>query len=292
MILKFFLILFFLSFSVEAQIQEPSTSSIIPLRVTINTVTYNKYELYNKKNVCNELPDYHKEQVDRPIVELGLICAAFKQQGFDLKIDFFETASYARSIWLVKKGIVDIFAQTVWQTDVNEQFMYTSIDTIRVGEFYKGVYTHEYHHLQNVEVDYIDFNQYRGITQQTWKHDLAIINTLTNNVLKNNYFPTMFKILANNRADFTLMEFPAKGELSITQDTYRLLPIKGIKVVIPMARKFIISKEGNNSQYIYETLNNGLLILRNNGEIYQRYLDSGFINKKTKDWKVINEYQF
>lgn len=292
MVLKHFFILFPFLFSLfaNAQIKEPS--SLLPLRVTINTITYNKYQLYDKKDICNELPDYNKEQVDRPLVELSIICSAFKQQGIDLKIEFFETGSYARSLWLIKKGIVDIFSQTVWQTDVDEQYMYASVDTIREGEFYKGIYTHEYHHLQDVDLEYINFEKYRGTTQQTWIHDLAIINSLTNNVLKNNYFPTMFKILSNNRADFTLMEFPAKGELSITQGDHRLLPIKGIKVVIPMARKFIISKAPENSQYIYETLNNGLAAMRKHGEIYKRYVDSGFINNKTKDWKVINEYQF
>lgn len=290
MALKYFLILmaFFVLFSAKADI----SSSKLTLRVTINTITYNKYQLYEKKDVCNELPNLTTEQIDRPIIELSIICAAFKQQDVDLKIEFFETASYSRSIWLVKKGLVDIFSQTVWQADINEDYMYVSDDIIRIGEFSKGIYTNEDHPLQSIAAEEINFKKYRGMTQQTWIYDLAIINSLTDNVLKNDYFPTMFKVLSNNRADFTLMEFPAKGELSISQDGFRLQPIKGIKVVIPMARKFILSKIPDNSQFIFETLNSGIQSLRNNGEIYKRYVEAGFINKKTENWKTVNEYQF
>lgn len=283
-----FFIFFLLSFGVTSTPLSAKKTNEITIKVAVNIITYEKYQLHSKLDLCNNFPDFSALQTDRPLVELALACMALKTQGVNLMFEFIPTSGYARSVWLVQKGVVDTFSQSVWQDDIDTEHTYATIDLIRTGEFTKGIYTYKDHELLTMDVEAIDLSKYRGMTQQTWLYDIEILEKLTPDILKNNYFPVMFKILANQRADFTLMEFPSKGSLSIAQDGYELRPIEGIKIKINKARKLIVSKKSKHGEYYFNTLNKGLKELREKGEIHKTYVDTGFINPKTEAWKIIN----
>lgn len=278
-----FYLLIFMMVSAQA-----NNNQIIPLVVAINQETYQNNKLENTADICKQLPNIKEMKKDRPLVELSIICLAFKQQGFTLKIKLLPTMSYTRSLWLVKRGIVDVFAQSVWEVDIESNYMHASIDVIRKGEFTKGVYTIDNHPMQSLARKNINLANYVGIIPSTWHQDLAVMKLLTNNILNNNYYPAIFKLLAINRADFTLMEFSSNDDLSIYFNGYRLKPINGIKITIPLVRKFVVSKNTTNNQFIFNTLNKGLTAMRKSGEIQNIYLNSGFINNKTQSWQVIN----
>lgn len=263
----------------------------ISLTIAINEQTYLKYKLKYKKNVCEQLPNLKKTQVDRPLVELFIICSAFQHQNITLNIKLVATKNYERALWLIKHGYVDVFAQTAWGDDIERKYMHASIDIIREGEFNKGIYTHENHELQKTFNNSTKLSNYVGIVPKAWHQDLAVMKELTPNILENNYYPAIFKLIARKRADFTLMEFPTKNNLSYFIDGYYLKPIQGIKIMIPTIRKFIVSKKVKKHQYIFEKMNTGLQTMREKGEIRQIYLNSGFINIKTQSWQIVNSHQ-
>ena len=289
----FILTLFLLSFAVFSSPKKSpdieATSYLINLAII--QVSYDKYRQYMHQDYCLSPPNSAQEQVDRVLIEVLLMCNSFKYAGYDLKINFIPSPSYMRSLWMLKLGYVHTLATSVWTNDAvsHNQHFYATIDVLQLGEFEKGIYVHEKHELLNKNAASIELSKYTGISLKSWLHDWKVINSLTPTIIEA-YLPSLFKMMASHRADFTLMEFPSQSDLSIQQDNIILKPLEGIKVIIPDSRKLVVSKQSANAEQIFTILNNGLQKMRNNGEIYPLYVESGFINHKTKKWTVLNPH--
>lgn len=262
---------------------------IIRIKIAINQITYDKYPQYIGKNLCSNLPNFTSEEIDRALLELSIICLAFKNQNVLLEVDATPSPSYLRSIWMVKSGLTDTAANSVWTQDIEDSNnIFSTIDIIRPGEFEKGIYVHESHPLLKVATEEINLSNYVGLTVKSWVHDWQLTNSLTNKKVLDVYLPKLFKMLATHRGDFTLMEFPSTPSLSVEHNEITLKPISGVKVLIPEARKFIFSKKNINAKEIFTILNKGLRDMRTNGKISELFTKVGLFNQKTKHWRILN----
>lgn len=281
---------YLLLFSPFASAESPliSPEKTVKLKIAMNQITFDKYPQYTQKNLCNNLPNFDREQIDRSLLELSILCLAFKNQNILLEVDAIPSPSYLRSIWMVKSGHADTAANSIWTQDIEENNVFSTVDIIRAGEFEKGIYVHEKHPLLKIAPEIIDLSNYIGITVKAWVHDWQVTNSLSNKPVLDVYMPTLFKMLETNRGDFTLIEFPSTPRLYVKQKKITLRPLIGVKVSIPEARKFIFSKKTNNAKEIYNILNKGLQGMRAKGEIIDLFTKAGVFNKKTKNWRILN----
>ncbi|MGJ8692265.1 MAG: hypothetical protein ACSHW0_07270 [Thalassotalea sp.] len=280
--------LFFNSYFASAQ--SPATSpNLYTIDVAVVNISYIKYSHLLKQDFCQHLPDYKQQQIDRTILEVTLMCMAFNNQGANLAINFIISPNYNRSIWMIKEAKVHTAATSIWSQDIHpDDPVYNTIDVIRKGEFEKGIYVRPEHPLLTLQPQNVDLTTYTGITFKNWVHDWQLILQLSDNKVYDGYLPTLFKMLKNKRADYTLIEFPSNQHLAVRQQGIDLYPVMGVKVAIPDSRKLVIAKNAKDSAEIFSILNQGLKTMRANNEIYRVYADAGFFNQQTKNWRVIN----
>lgn len=298
-ILKYFLhyfsfVLLFYSvcssaFSLVAPIKNTPTLSL-NVSFGIYKGTYEKYKTLIQPNFCQQSFDYENKQIDRVVAEVQLACMALETQGINLKVNFIVIPNDQRGIKMLQQGELDTLAASVWHDKTDKVHTNYSVPVIRRGEFEKGIYVLESNELLlSLSNERIDLTKLRGVGISRWLYDWRILKKLTSNVIKTDYIPAIFSLLATQRADFTLMEFPAKNSLKVCSfNNHCLLPIQGIKVVVDNSRHFIVSKRSTNAKKYYQHLNNGLKHLRAKGKIQTFYEDIGLFNAHVSDWEIIN----
>jgi hypothetical protein len=95
----------------------------------------------------------------------------------------------------------------------------------------------------------------------------------------------VFQLLQRRRADFTLAEFAATADMSVTLDGVKLVPVPGCKVALSGSRSWIIAKNLPHAKALAEALKQGVKILREDGRIERAFMESGFFHPKATRWK-------
>ncbi len=251
--------------------------------------TYEVYELDKLNNVCEDLRLFKGRPNHRMMVDLSLICQAFKAANFDIQIALLIVPNYSRSLRDVSNGTMLMPAETIWKEDVQgNPNVFISQDIIRYGEFEKGLYTIVSHPLQKMALEDIDFTQYSAITFRNWRHDLQALLQVTPKVLTSIQYDSIVNMLAAGRADFSLIEFSGGKDFIFNHKGTLVKPVNGIKVRIMDARVFVMSKEVANSRMIFSALQTGLSKLRQANKIRPQYVTHGMINPQVANWKVAN----
>jgi hypothetical protein len=92
-------------------------------------------------------------------------------------------------------------------------------------------------------------------------------------------------LLQRKRADFTLVEFAATADMSVTSDGIKLVPVPGCKVALSGSRSWIIAKKSPHAKALADALKRGLQTLRDEGRIERAFMESGFFHPKATRWK-------
>jgi hypothetical protein len=95
----------------------------------------------------------------------------------------------------------------------------------------------------------------------------------------------LFQLLQRKRADFTLLEFAATADMSVTTDGIKLVPVPGCKVALSGSRSWIISQKSARAEVLADALKRGLQALRDEGRIERAFMESGFFHPKATRWK-------
>lgn len=261
------------------------------LNVGVHSYALKGYSSHRHFDICNNLPALKDDNTDRPLSGIIIICQAFAEMQTPLFINVIPEPNYLRGIRMVEEGFIDTLSNAVWSSDINNALVNATIEIIKHGEFTKGLYVHEGHKLlqQKGKSFPMVLTQYTGLTVKSWHYDRDIIAQLTDYHVETAKVNTVFDLLAAGNADFTLMDFPSGRQLSIRNSAGIVLkPIKGVKALVPDARRFIISKNSDVSADIYFILNEGLKRLIKKGRVKQIYRNTGFFNAQTKHWRILN----
>lgn len=251
---------------------------------------FNKYPQYMVSDYCSRLPDLATEQIDRILAEVIIICEAMAIEKASINITFVPIPNDARGLKMLEQGNLDALTSSLWPFQYESNDVLVSSPSIRKGEFEKGIYVSSKNQsLLQLPTDKIDLKTLTGLTISDWKHDVAVMQSLTQNVVLIEYNPAVFKLLEAKRADFVLLEFAATSTFQICQGEYCIYPLQGIKVAIYDTRHFVASNTSKQGARYFNLLNSGLKKLRKQGRIREIYEEMGFLNPKVKNWKVINQ---
>ena len=92
-------------------------------------------------------------------------------------------------------------------------------------------------------------------------------------------------MLQRRRADFTLVEFAATADMSVTSNGIKLVPVPGCKVALSGSRSWIIAKNSPHAKPLAAALQRGVQVLRDEGRIERAFMESGFFHPKATRWK-------
>lgn len=178
-----------------------------------------------------------------------------------------------------------------WHIYFNElkDHLLESDAVIAGGGYEKGLYvTHK-------NKDYFtiksrgDLKKLSAVSSNGWEVDWATLSSLElANLFSAPTRALQFKMIDGNRAAFTLQDFSNLPDLSIEEQGVRLYPIPGVKVLLNGTRHFFINKDSPDSYAVFESLQKGLRILKERGEIKRAMIESGVMNKAVANWIPLN----
>lgn len=256
----------------------------IVIKISANTLITEQYNTFVGNMAPWNYTDYRAKDIHRGTVELILFAKALKAGGLDFSLKIMEAPNYSRALNIVEENKADAPAETIWLDDINRDIFYVSDPIFRNGEIELGVYVKP----SNREIlqvrSLVELRKYSAVSSDKWVMNW---NTLGEMGIKRHSTPKMelmYRMVDRERVDFYLTEFTSKDDFASIMDDIRLIPIPGIKVGLNSSRHFVILKESDNGALIYETLQNGLKILRESGEIRHAFESSGCLDKRVKDW--------
>ncbi|WP_163835377.1 hypothetical protein [Spartinivicinus ruber] len=243
------------------------------------------YSELTKNKECHQITDFTNVP-HRGIVELIFTCKILHDIA---TIELVKAPNYSRSLALVAEGYAMMPVESIWKVEVPKSGFYVSEPVIEEGEFEVGLYTTPSNKaVQNIKSKN-DLKDFSAVSSENWKIDWQILNSLN---LKNVYSVPKLEQMAimvdNNRADFLLWKFSGRDDLASDVAGYNLIPVKGVKIALKGSRHFIISKKHPDSEKIFQTLNMGLKKVRESRELQEAFYQSGFFNKRVKDWITLN----
>lgn len=276
-----FLLSIFIIFNFMASAQE--------LKIVVPSDVYRDYERFIAGRNPNKIDDYEGEYSRRDVVEVVLAVKALNRGGIDLPIKITHADSYSRTLAEIEKGNYAISGTTVWKSDTDDTHFFISNETLKDGEFFAGLYANvdnkSFFEINNKQ----DLRKFKAVSNSSWTSDWGVLNNMSLNSLQDvKQFEQMVRMVKYKRVDFLLAPFQTNPEMTLKTQGITLYPLWGYKVALPGSRVFIISKKYPGAIKIYKSFNKGLDELIRSGEVKKAYEQSGFINKKTLKWEVIN----
>lgn len=272
-----------LLFSPTSVLRAGETITVAATRNAIDS-----YTAFMRGRLPDAITSFASPQATRFVVDMVLIQKALKIAGMgDVGILFVEVPNSARERAEIKSGRA-LMGQDYWHYDFDDS-VYMTEPVVPEGRFEKGIYVPVGSARALLPASIEKLRRCAAVILKAWRGDVAVLESMgIRNVEFTFTDENIYKFLAMGRADFTLLEFSSAPDFAVEAAGVRLVPVPGIKVVLPGRRCLMVSKKHPDGKRIFEALNTGLKVLRRNGTIDRAFEECGFIQERVRDWKVIN----
>jgi hypothetical protein len=262
------------------------TTLSVPVTVDIEK----NYLAFMNNRTAVQVSSFNSPLASRIVVTLVLIQKALHIGGLgDVEFEFHIVPNSERERAEVKSGRVVMGSQDSWDYDFDDT-VYMSEPVIPDGTFEKGLYTHPTNSAMLSVRDSEDLKDRSAVIVGTWKGDIAVLQSLDIREIHTVYeYQTIPKFLSLGRADFTLLEFSANPDMAVSYFGETLIPVPGIKVVLPGNRCWMVSRKHPQGEQVFKALSIGLKQLQKEGTIKRALTESGYFQKRVKGWRIINE---
>jgi ABC-type amino acid transport substrate-binding protein len=133
-----------------------------------------------------------------------------------------------------------------------------------------------------------DLRKLKATTSSNWVKDWTVLKAMGVPIEEASTWPSMLKMVAADRAQFTMFEFKPTPDFVTVQEGVKLAPLPGVRVTLHGERSMAVSKAIPNGKEVFNALNKGIEILRANGTIARAWRESGYIDKRTDSWVSLN----
>ncbi|NDV27282.1 hypothetical protein [Desulfovibrio sp. JC010] len=230
----------------------------------------------------------------RCIASLMILKNALILGGIDPQLNFLETPNVRREEDELIKGYAVVSSHLFNKSAIDhpkyKDKIYISDPVLEDGQFEKGIFCLPGNHkvLNSRSLDDLK-KAGKPLVGIHWSNESDTLAGLGIKEMEKG--PTMdciFRMINAGRADWVPLGFHNSKDLSVQRDGITLVPVKGIKIALTESRHFIVSKGHPDGKRIFEALQKGIKIMRENGLITQLLTQGGFHCRATKDWKIIN----
>ena len=267
---------------------EPISKS---LSVVLSPNTINDTRLFLAGRSIQKLNTYSGKHTRRDVASYILMQQALYKGGYTGDFKEHPEMAYLRNLRYVADGKVALLGETIWLDDVkkdNDKYFISS-EVIRDGEFVVGLYVNPDHPLSSTQPSAKQLEHYSAASNRNWKADWQVLRDLNVKSIQHSLFwRNIVKMVHAGRADFTLAPFQDSPDLGIAAYGLTLAVVPDVKVALTGSRHFIVSRKHPMGKTIFEQLERGLKILRQEGTITRAFTEVGFFNQKTKHWQLLN----
>jgi hypothetical protein len=268
-----------------------------PKKVSVSLTASDKAKFQHfmsDKKITDKITYKSPDLDSSPVLETVLIYKALTLGGLNPALDIVEIPNNERERMMVNNGDIVIAGVTQWDfyMEENKDTLYKSDTVIPNGAFEKGLYTTK-EKASSVSVKSAkDLAQLSCVSTSNWRVDWKTLSGLGFKTLTDSPTRTaMFKLVDAGRVDVSLQSFSANPDMSITDSGVTLYPVPGVKILLNGSRHFAVSKKNPDGKAVFEALQKGLAIMKQDNEVSRALTESGFYNKNVKDWKTIQVQQ-
>lgn len=247
------------------------------------------FEAFLDGKKAENINSYNGHKARRDVIDGVLFVQALRLGGIEQEIEFISFGTYKRMLHAIAKGQVVAGAQTNWGRDtLNKAQFYNTQPLVQEGEFVVGLYTSASNKKALSAQSLADLKTLSAVSSKQWRNDWQRLQKLGVKPLYNvPIWDQMVKMVASERADFTLAPFQANRDFQLFFDNVILVPIPNIKLALPGTRHWTVSQQHPDSIRVFNALEKGLQQLRADGRIKRAYTESGFFTTAVNDWNLI-----
>ena len=270
-----------------AQADDEDTTRI-HLKISANTLIADSIAKWTAQIPVEQITHFDNPCANRPTVDFVLQLQALLAGGLDFDYELHVVPNYERAKIEVLHSYADLTAETIWDDEIaaHPDELIPTAPVIRDGEFEKGLYVLPSHDRMLQVTSLEQLRAFVGATVVSWPIDVRSLEAMgLKGVEKAFKEEGLFQLLQRQRADFTLAEFAATADMSVTVDGIRLVPVPGCKVALSGSRSWIIAKKSPHAKLLANALKRGVQALRDEGRIERAFMESGFFHPKATRWK-------
>lgn len=265
-----------------------------PINLPVPAYRIESYQKFLNGRAPTEVSDFSRagEDVDRFIVDIILLQKAMKLGGFEVPLELTTMSDRAEQyIAHLRSGRMvvgpDVMPQGFMAAYKDDILITDAV--IPLGQYFAGLYTSPNNNAA-LSVDISELSSLSAISDKNWPTDWSELVALQLSELQHaDSWEYMVKSVVKQRVDFTPISFK-RGDLTYRKKGYELVPIPGIKILLPDSYHFMISKKYPHSINLQQSINHGLKVLRKEGLIKRYYTESGLYNPLVEHWLVINQH--
>ena len=261
----------------------------IPLQeITLGTYPFHVKEIREQVShtrACRDEDNFN--YTDNIVINESFIaCKALGLAGLELTINWVTQPVQQRMLRVIERGEIAFGGYTFWTKDFTNN-LYRTKDTLKRGEFVKGLYTIETHptifDVKNPE----DFANFYVTSNHSWTNDVQHIHCIGSPMVNAISYYQMFQLIDSKRVDYMLITFSTNDDLTLVMGDAVLHPVPGFKVSFDDSLSYFVSKRYPFSEQIFRALSYGLALLEESGEVARAYKAAGFNQPYYQDWVEI-----
>jgi len=243
---------------------------------------------HNQKNITdfNELDLKNKT---KGFASLIILKQALHQAGLATTFEFVISPTYKRSQLLVQKGIALLTLSTLLENYTPPGTFKSSV-LIGSNDMARGIYGLKSNHALFKIKTLDELKKLTAVTNIAWGGDIEKLQKIKPAKLDLVYnLKTIFMHIAYRNTDFTLLDLPSgKLELYRKHENVVLFPVPGLFINTNTSRHFLFSQIHPDSKIVYQALEKGLGIMREQGLVKKYYRQVKFFPTDLPNWKIID----
>lgn len=281
---RIFLVLVFFSF---LPLSKSYSEEIL---IYIRDDVYEDYlQFVDGRDVIN-IRNFSGKTIRRDVVDMIIAQQALKLGGFKHTFTYAPGKLNFRNTKMLQIGRLLMSFDSYWLLDAKalNGDVLISNPVIRNGEYIAGIYTSPENNKVLAINSIEQLSTLTSISTPKWRTDWQTLQALPlKELVREDEWLSMARMVNLQWIDFLLMAFNSTPDQSFTMDKIKLVPVKGIGIVLRDSRHFVISSKHPYGQQAYKAINIGLKQLRSTNSISRAYTQAGFFVDRSKI-RVIN----
>lgn len=258
--------------------------------ITVDRDVYQDVLRFLEGRDVRQVEHFNSPLARRDVVDFVLIQQAIALGGVTLNARY-EPGNYdARNIRSVVSGILLVSFDSFWRSELDKvaKDIYISEPLIRRGEYYAGLYTAPDNHKALLVRSVEQLRKFTVISNSDWSADWLTLKQFDlPYLIDEKSWSSQAKLVSRGWVDFMLAPFLPGNNFRFSGEGYDIVAVPGVKVLLDDSRHVAVSRKHPAGEQVFNALQRGLVILRQQGRIQRAYEEAGFFNANVKDWHIL-----
>ena len=273
-----------------------SANTIEKIKVAVNKNTPQLYSniLRQQPTTTIKVTDLKGQRLTPAVIQILIIKQALHYGGLTIDFEFVVAPNKKRAAALLTGGKV-VISNFIGFLKSQPEAAHISSPVIESKALLKGIYGLATNTALMKVKSIDDLKLLKGVLVSSWLSDIATLKShgLTQIELTPNY-QTLFTRITYRDTDYTLLDFPYwknsdNQPLVRHLNENKLYAVPNVAIAIEGSRHFFISKKHPDGERVYQALEKGLKIMKEQGTIKKYYQQINMFNNGLTGFKVLNE---